>query len=187
MTTHVARRTKSLAVLGSLASLLLGAPALADEWPKVSGSLGIVVPFATFAINADDTFIGSDFLQLGVSPDLNLQLDERWTVSFEFIAFSRWEYHGPGHLDDVSTSLVVVDPGVLYDLKVATVGLRSAVSIGEHVPFNFALVPLVNKAFPISAKLKYYVELDLPLGYSNTPFANAVYSLTGQLRTGVSF
>ena len=105
--------------------------------------------------------IGHDFVQIGVTPGITVKLDKRWAVDFEFIGFSRWDLNPPG-TPNKSHTIFVVDPGVVYNFGPVAGGLRLATQIGEGVPLNFGIVPIVVVPFAINKRLSYFLELDLP-------------------------
>lgn len=159
-------------------------------WPRVGGHLGFALPIASFN-NDGASVIGRDFVQVGITPGITLKLDEHWMIDFEFIGFGVWQID-----PDVSRTVVVVDPGVLYDFGPAVVGLRTAVTIGD--PMNYALVPIVVLPFKIHPAVRYFIELDLPVGVTaiaGTPAVGGVPgtdsrvlgSFTIQLQTGFGF
>ena len=81
---------------------------------------------------------------------------------------------------------MVVDPGVIYNFGPFAAGLRTGVQIGEQVPFNLGLIPLVNFGlFPLG-KFKWFAELDLPFFVRGQP-GSATVSFSPQIQTGVSF
>ena len=70
--------------------------------------------------------------------------------------------------------------------------------IGESVPLNFGIVPIVVVPFKLSARVSYFLELDLPVFVSalaatpSTLVASAtqdrvIGSLTILLQTGFAF
>jgi hypothetical protein len=168
------------------------AKAAPPSWPRVGGHFGLALPI--FSVNNDGFFaIGRDFGQLGVTPGITVKLNDRWAIDFEFIAASRWERLANG--TEVTRSLVVVDPGVVYNWGRVSTGLRLAVTVGESVPFNFALVPIVVVPFKISDKLSYFLELDLPVTIAfltaKPSVPGSVDRVTGELtmllQTGFAF
>ena len=85
-----------------------------------------------------------------------------------------------------SHTLLVVDPGVVYNFGPVAAGLRLAVQIGEGVAFNFGLVPIVVVPFAINKRLSYFVELDLPVFVFATP-TRTIANLTILPQTGFAF
>ncbi|RKG72196.1 hypothetical protein, partial [Corallococcus terminator] len=154
------------------------------SWPKIGGHWGLAVPLVSFT-DEDTTGIFADFIQVGIAPGITVKLNEKWAVDFEFIAFSRWQFSDNGTPARASTS-IVVDPGVVYDFGSFSGGLRTAVQVGEGVPFNLGLVPIINKGFPITERLKWFVELDLPFFFTGTPGDGGV-SFTPLVQTGIAF
>jgi hypothetical protein len=155
-----------------------------SSWPRIGGHWGLAVPLVSFS-DEDTTAIFADFLQLGIAPGITVKLNERWAIDFEFIAFSRWNFEDDGTPASVSTS-VVVDPGVVYNFGPFAAGLRTAVQVGPGVPFNLGLVPIINKGFPINDRLKWFVELDLPVFVTGRP-GDAGISVTPLVQTGMAF
>ena len=159
-------------------------------WPRVGGHFGIAIPIAAFD-NDGTSAIGRDFVQVGVTPGITVKVTERWAVDFEFIGFSRWDLNKAG-TPDKSHTIFVVDPGVVYNFGPVAAGLRLATQIGEGVPLNFGLVPIVVVPFPINKHLSYFLELDLPVfvtATAGTPTTDSrvLGSLTILLQTGFAF
>jgi hypothetical protein len=166
------------------------AKAAAPEFPRgarVGGHAGLAISIANFD-NDGATAIGRDYVQVGVTPGITVKLDDHWAIDFEFIAFSRWDLKPA----DKSHTIFVADPGVVYNFGPAAAGLRLAVQVGEGVPLNFGLVPIVVVPFKISTKLSYFLELDLPVfvtafAATATSGSRVVGSLTLLLQTGFAF
>jgi len=168
------------------------AKAAAPEFPRgarVGGHFGLALPIAAFD-NDGTTAIGRDFVQVGVTPGITVKLDGHWAVDFEFIAFSRWDLKPV----DKSHTLIVVDPGVVYNFGPVAAGLRLAVQVGEGFPLNFGIVPIVVVPFKISSKASYFLELDLPVFVTwrtadppAIPKERVIGSLTILLQTGFAF
>ena len=163
------------------------------SWPRVGGHFGLALPIVAFD-NDGTTVLGRDFAQVGVTPGITIKIAERWAVDFEFIGFGRWDLTTPAR----SHTVFVVDPGVVYNFGPVAGGLRLATQIGEGVPLNFGLVPIVVVPFKISSKLSYFLELDLPVFVTATAGVPAtaltqgvesrvIGSLTILLQTGFSF
>jgi len=166
------------------------------KWPRVGGHFGLALSIAAFD-NDGTTVIGRDYVQVGVTPGITLKINEHWAVDFEFIGFSRWDLK-PSGTPDVSHTIFVVDPGVVYNFGPVAAGLRLAVQIGEGVPLNFGAVPIVVVPFKLSSRLSYFLELDLPVfvmakpGLPATALTAAtetriIGSLTILLQTGFAF
>ncbi|MBN8472375.1 hypothetical protein JYJ95_38220 [Corallococcus exiguus] len=180
--------------LAGMAALLTGAlPQLASaeegkgeagSWPRVGGHWGVALPLVSFT-DEGTTGIFADFLTVGIAPGVTVKLNEKWSIDFEFIAFSRWQFENDGTPARASTS-IVVDPGVVYDFGPFSGGLRTAVQVGPGVPFNLGLVPIINKGFAIHDGLKWFVELDLPFFVTGVPGDGGV-SFTPLIQTGVAF
>ncbi|HEY2744711.1 MAG TPA: hypothetical protein VGL86_08815 [Polyangia bacterium] len=174
----------------------LPAKAAAPEfpsWPRVGGHFGLALPIVAFD-NDGTTVIGRDFAQVGITPGITIKIAERWAVDFEFIGFGRWDLTKPAR----SHTIFVVDPGVVYNFGPVAAGLRLATQIGEGVPLNFGLVPIVVVPFKVTSKLSYFLELDLPVfvtakaGAPATALTPAtsdrvIGSLTILLQTGFAF
>jgi hypothetical protein len=195
-------RTLAFRIGIALALLTASTAAIAEEnapppsWPRVGGHFGLALPIAAFD-NDGSTVIGRDFVQVGVTPGITVKLDPHWAIDFEFIAFSRWDLNPPG-VPNKSHTILVVDPGVVYNFGRVAAGLRLAVQIGEAVPLNFGIVPIVVVPFKINKKLSYFLELDLPVfvfGYAGVPAtaltpaveSRVIGNLTILLQTGFAF
>lgn len=153
-------------------------------WPRVGGHWGIAVPIVNIASD-DVTVIGADFVQVGIAPGATIKLSERWAIDLEFIAFSRWQFAQTAAPASVRT-IMVVDPGLVYNFGPLLAGLRTAVQISEGMPFNFGVVPIVNKGFPLG-RVSWFVELDLPFFVYGEPNRSATVSFTPLLQTGLGF
>jgi hypothetical protein len=167
----------------------------ATSFLRVGGHVGLALSIASFD-NDGNTVIGRDYVQLGVTPGITVKLTDHWAVDFEFIAFSRWDFDAVGAAK--SHTIFVADPGVVYGFHFMTVGLRLAVQVGEGVPLNYGIVPIVVVPFKLTSKLSYFVELDLPVfvfgrpglpATATTPATNdrAAGNLTILLQTGFAF
>lgn len=185
-----------------LLMLCITAPARAEDVPakpsspRVGGHFGLAINIANFD-NDGATVMGRDYVQIGVTPGITVKLDDHWAIDFEFIGFGRWDLNKSGTADK-SHTIFVVDPGVIYNFGRVAAGLRLAVQIGESVPMNFGIVPIVVVPFTVTKKLSYFLELDLPVfitavaGTPTTPTTPAVASrtvgsMTILLQTGFAF
>jgi hypothetical protein len=168
----------------------------APAWPRLGGHFGLALSIASFD-NTGNFVIGRDYVQVGVTPGITVKLTPHWAIDFEFIGFSRWD-RLPTGVNDVSHTIFVVDPGVVYNFGRVAAGLRLAVQIGQDVPLNFGMVPIVVVPFAITKRLSYFLELDLPVfvlataGKAATAITPAVDSqvigsLTILLQTGFAF
>jgi hypothetical protein len=150
--------------------------------PRIGGHFGTALPLVTFS---DETsVIGSDFWAFGLTPGITVKLDDHWMIDFEFIGLSRWEKVKDG--PDVSRTLWVVDPGVLYNFGSVVAGVRTAMVIGQFQPMNFGLVPIVVLPFSVSEKVKYFLELDVPT-FITAGTDKTRGSVGLQLQTGFAF
>lgn len=157
----------------SLVGLLWAGQAAAAE---VGGHVGIAVPLLTLA--EDPTFIGADFVTVGVTPGITVHLDDKWAVDFEFIAMNEWKNGG-------STTTFVVDPGIVRKFKGWSGGLRVATQVGA--PTNIGLVPIVVVPFKVSEKVSYFLEADIPLFLRQGIDGKFRPSATLLFQTGVGF
>src|SRR6476659_8372597 len=117
------------------------APGFPKVWPRVGGHFGLALAILTVDNDAT-TVIGRDFVQIGITPGLTLKLSDHWAVDFEFIGFSKWNLKPTG-VPNTTQTIWVVDPGVVYNFGPVAAGLRLAMQIGEGIPFNMGLVPIV--------------------------------------------
>lgn len=159
------------------------APPPPSAGPRVGGHFGTAIPIVTFDSDAT-TSIGSDFWAVGITPGITVKLDDRWMIDFEFIGVSRWEKVKDG--PDVSRTVFVVDPGVLYNFGSVVAGVRAATVTGVGQPFNLGVVPIVVLPFSISSKVKYFVELDVPMFINAVP-DKTTESVGLQFQTGFAF
>ncbi|XXF78840.1 hypothetical protein P2318_03505 [Myxococcaceae bacterium GXIMD 01537] len=161
-----------------------GGPGKEEGWPRLGGHLALAIPIVDITDDGT-TVIGGDFINVGLAPGIIVKLNERWSIDFEFIAYSKWLFGEDGAPDRVTTTFLV-DPGVVYNFGCFSAGVRAGVQVGEDVPFNFGLIPIINKGFSIGEGLKWFVELDLPFFVLGRP-DDAGVSFTPQIQTGVSF
>lgn len=153
------------------------APApVSSGYPKVGGHVGMAIPLVT--IGDPTTGIGADFFKLGLAPGITVKLDDRWAVDFEFVAYSNFQDSGGAG----NFSSLVIDPGLIYNFGFALAGLRAAMHIGGGNTQNFGVIPIILKTFPISKKVSFFAELDLPLFFTNNG-----PELTVQPQLGVGF
>lgn len=160
------------------------AKAAGPEWPRIGGHFGLAISLADFD-NDGAHAIGRDFVQIGVTPGITVKIAEHWAVDFEFIGFSRWDLN-PRGTPNKSHTIFVVDPGVVYNFGPVAGGLRLATQIGEGVPLNFGIVPIVVVPFKVTKRLSYFLELDLPVFVTADP-TRTIGSLTILLQTGFAF
>jgi hypothetical protein len=130
-----------------------------------------------------------------VTPGIALKLTEHWAIDFEFVAVGKWEF-GSNGAPDRSRTVIVVDPGVVYNFGRVATGLRLAVSVGD--PMSYGLIPIVVVPFKVSRTLSYFLELDLPIFVTAIAAApatattaatdsHAVGSVGFQFQTGFAF
>lgn len=122
-------------------------------YPAPGAHLGMALPILTIGA-AETTTIGSDFVNVGLTPGLTLHLDEKWALDFEFIAFNDLKSQG-------ARTTFVVDPGILRKFDGFVAGLRVATQVGA--PTNAGVVPIFVLPFKLSDRSVYFVELDIPL------------------------
>ena len=126
----------------------------------------------------DSKVIFDDFFDLGLAPGITIPLNRCWSFDFEFVAYDHFKSRrGP--------TTFVLDPGVVFDWGPLSTGLRAAVAVAGPTTNNFGLIPIINKGFPIYERLKWFIELDLPVFFHDA-HTNRV-TFTPQLQTGVSF
>jgi hypothetical protein len=152
------------------------APPPSTAGSTVGGHLGVAVPIVTIA-NPKTTVIGSDFVTIGITPGISVNLDEHWTIDFEFIAMNEVK-------NTPAATTFVVDPGVVRHFDALAVGLRVATQVGALT--NVGLVPIVVVPFKLSKQFSYFVEGDIPLflRYDGTKMEPSVTFL---FQTGVGF
>ena len=147
--------------------------------PWVGGHVNFALPLVEFRTGPGRSVlaIGRDFGTLGLAPGITVHLNHRWAVDFEFVAYSDWK-------NDVTS--VVFDPGVWYKFDKITLGLRTAVHIGQ--PPNWGLIPILIKGWPVGL-VNLFVEFDLPMFVTDRGREGGVttFSLTFQPQFGVSF
>jgi hypothetical protein len=176
-----------LAVIAPLQAFAGGKESSVDSapaGPRLGGHLGFAIPIVKFTTEGTSA-IGADFLQLGLAPGVTIKLDEHWAIDLETVAYSTWQF-AEGTTPASASTAFVVDPGVIYNCGSFAAGLRAGMQLGEQVPFNLGLIPLVNWGlFPLG-KFKWFVELDLPFFVLGQPGSTSV-SFSPQIHTGVSF
>ena len=143
--------------------------------PRLGGHFGLALPL--FALSESSTFIGRDFVTVGLTPGITFKFGEHWALDFEFIA-----------LTEVKTTpqatTFVVDPGVLYDLGPVVLGGRVATQVGAAT--NVGLVPIVVVPIKLSDTFRYFVEADVPF-FLRDRGTHVGASLGLQLQTGIAF
>jgi hypothetical protein len=127
---------------------------------KLGGHLGLGVPFVTLG-TPGTSVIGRDFGVTGIVAGINVALTQKWSIDFEFIALGDFKPNNiPGR---PSTTVFVLDPGVVYNAGFLFVGLRAAMRVPSPLGgAEFGLIPIIGKAFKINDYVAYYIELDLP-------------------------
>lgn len=156
-----------------------------STWPRLGGHVGLAVPIVKIATGGV-TAIGADFIQIGIVPGVTIKLDEHWAMDLEGVGYTTWQF-AEGATPARASTAFVVDPGVIYNFGSFATGLRLGTQIGEGVPFNGGLIPLVNFGlFPLG-KFKWFAELDLPFFVLGEPGSSATVSFSPQIHTGVSF
>jgi hypothetical protein len=166
-------------VVGLNATALEEAGQGPPQWPRLAGHWGLAVSLATFGPPGTQV-IARDYVQVGITPGVTLKIDEHWAVDLEFIGFSRWDFAPVS-----SHTIWVVDPGLVYNFGPAAVGLRTAVQIGEGIPLNYGLVPIVVVPFRFG-RLAYFLEADLPIFVSAQP-GTVACNVTALFQTGFAF
>lgn len=152
------------------------APPPSTAGTTVGGHLGVAVPIVTIG-NPKTTAIGADFVTIGITPGISVNVDEHWTIDFEFIALNELK-------NTPAATTFVVDPGVVRHFDALAVGLRVATQIGALT--NVGLVPIVVVPFKVSKQFAYFIEGDVPLflrddGTKMQPSASFLF------QTGVGF
>jgi hypothetical protein len=142
---------------------------------RLGGHVGLGVPIVTVG-TAGTSVIGRDFGVTGITAGINVALTAKWSIDFEFIAlgdFKPSNIPGPA----TSTTVFVLDPGVVYNAGFLFAGVRAAMRVPSPLGgAEFGLIPIIGKAFKINDYVSYYIELDLPaFAYSTghvtfTPF-----------------
>jgi hypothetical protein len=138
-------------------------PAKAPAEPrKLGGHVGLGVPIVTLG-TAGTSVIGRDFGVTGITAGINLALTPKWSIDFEFIALGDFKPSTiPG--SPVSTTVFVLDPGVVYNAGFLFAGVRAAMRVPSPLGgAEFGVIPIIGKAFKINEYVAYYIELDLPV------------------------
>jgi hypothetical protein len=129
---------------------------------KLGGHVGLGVPIVTLG-TAGTSVIGRDFGVTGITAGINLALTPKWSIDFEFIALGDFKpstVPGP----PVSTTVFVLDPGVVYNAGFLFAGIRAAMRVPSPLGgAEFGLIPIIGKGFRINDYVAYYIELDLPV------------------------
>ncbi len=143
--------------------------------PTIGGHLGMALPIVTFADKV--TGIGADFVTLGITPGISVNLDKHWTIDFEFVVLNEVK-------NTPAKTTFVVDPGVVYHFPSIALGLRVASEVGA--PSNVGLVPIIVVPFKISKVFSYFIEGDIPL-FLRDAGTKIQPSASFQFQTGVGF
>jgi hypothetical protein len=148
---------------------------------KLGGHLGLGVPIVTVG-TLGTSVIGRDFGVTGITAGINLALTPKWSIDFEFIALGDFKPSiVPG---SPSTTLIVLDPGVVYNAGFLFVGIRAAMRVPSPLGgAEFGLIPIIGKAFKINEYVSYYIELDLPAFAHSTGHV----TFTPFIQTGFGF
>jgi hypothetical protein len=143
---------------------------------SVGGHLGFALPVLTIA-SPENTVIGQDFVNVGITPGITVHLNEHWSIDFEFIAFNKWK-------GSTTATTFVVDPGVVYSFGSLAAGLRVATEVGA--PRNIGIVPIIVKPFALGKGISYFLELDLPV-FMRDNGSEMKPSLTVLFQSGIGF
>ena len=146
------------------------------QYPAIGGHLGMALPIATLGVR-EDTFIGEDFVTVGLTPGITVHLDEKWAIDFEFIAFNEFK-------NTPAATTYIVDPGIIRKFDGFVAGLRVATQVGA--PTNSGLVPIFVVPFKIGQRAVWFVELDLPL-FVRDGGDKALFSATALFQSGIGF
>src|SRR5690606_13116427 len=124
---------------------------------KLGGHLGLGVPIVTVG-TPGTSVIGRDFGVTGIVAGINLGLTPKWSIDFEFIALGDFKPSNiPG--SPPSTTVFVLDPGVVYNAGFLFAGVRAAMRVPSPLGgAEFGLIPIIGKAFEINEYVAYYIE-----------------------------
>src|SRR5690606_2552116 len=100
-----------------------GAPAKA---PNLGGHLALGAPTVTDG-TPGTSVIGRDFGVAGIVAGINLGLTPKWSIDFEFIALG--DFNPSGVAGSPSTTVFVLDPGVVYNAGFLFAGVRAAMRV----------------------------------------------------------
>jgi len=151
--------------------------------PGVGGHVGIATTLVTFS--SDDTTTISDQFTLAYPIGIGFKLGEKAAVDFETVVGNPISPKG--------TTSLLVDPGIVYDLGAAVIGLRVAWKIQSNT--NFGLIPLIHKGIvDLGGGANWFVEAALPTFVSSgkditqTPPADkTTFELNVVIHTGIGF
>ena len=145
---------------------------------EVSGHVGIQFPLATFTSAAgasSPTTIAENFnvnfpFGFGVKPNWSPVL-----VDFEFVP----EVHTTG------PTTFLVHPGFVMPLPDGwAVGIRGAWEVAQS---SKGFTPLVSKGFPLGSNVRWFVEGDLPVRFTQLSNGASATSVTFAIHTGLAF
>lgn len=140
------------------------------------GHLAVAVPIVQVA--HDSSVIGDDFVDLGLAAGVGIPFNRCWSFDLEMVMYDHLKSkRGP--------TTFLLDPGVIYHAGPWGLGLRTGMNVGDNIPNNFGLIPLINFGCPICQRANWYVELDLPV-FVNDGRNNRV-TFTPQVELGVKF
>jgi len=160
-----------VALAPSLARADEPVPVAPPPAPKnIGGHIGVATPLVTIS---DTTTTIGDNVTLVDPIGVTVKTGERVAVDFEVVVSTPLRPKG-------GTTALIVDPGVIFDLKVVAAGLRVAWQIGDKA--NIGLIPLVNRGLVHMGSSTWFVEAAFPTFYMNDKVAFNVV-----LHTGVGF
>jgi len=145
---------------------------------EVSGHVAIQFPLATFTSAAgasSPTTIADHFninfpFGFGVKPNWSPVL-----VDFEFVP----EVH------DTRPTTFLVHPGFVMPLPDGwAVGIRGAWEVAQS---SKGFTPLVSKGFPLGSNVRWFVEGDLPVRFTQLSNGASATSVTFAIHTGLAF
>jgi hypothetical protein len=142
---------------------------------RVGGHIGLMVPLLDLDTGRQHfgQVVAADFIVLSLASGITVKLSESVAFDFETIVGNQLKPKGGTDL--------TIDPGLLLAVGPVIVGARIAVK--PIAPANIGGILLVNKSFPISRLLSFFVELDFPV----TSVQDDGFHFDVVLHTGMSF
>jgi len=133
----------------------------------VYGHATLLVPVATFSTNGNAA-IGRDFVTVGLNPGVSVVITPHWSIALDTVALTTWQRVSGG--PDVQRTTMVGAAGPFYGFRQFFVGVQLTLRVGEGVPFNVGLTPVVGAAIKLAkGRFTLVLQVALPFFVDATP------------------